>query len=265
MTKIKKAVRKTLGFALIELLVVISIIAILAAMLLSALPQARAATTDIVCINNMRQIASAMRMYADDYGGVVPFVSMKPHKTAYKMLYDTGYITNRDVLYCPNLPPRNWQQAQEISGDPYNSGIGMVYPAELLPGYYSWSADINYLYLNLGKIKYPDFLVMLADSIGKGQVNGAWSDTAPPQQLGVFYWYKTTNAREPADNGIIHLRHSGKANVAFADGHVESLDVAGFQKVLTIEPPCSPGSAGSPKWATGWVSNEDRTVVQVFP
>ncbi len=57
---------------MIELLIVISIIAILAAMLLPALNKAREKGHQISCTGNLRQLGTVFVSYTDDYAGFFP-------------------------------------------------------------------------------------------------------------------------------------------------------------------------------------------------
>src|SRR6185436_5033460 len=61
------------GFTLIELLVVIAVVSILAALLLPALSQAKEKGKSIRCISNLRQLAIAATLYADDHEDALPW------------------------------------------------------------------------------------------------------------------------------------------------------------------------------------------------
>ncbi len=59
-------------FTLIEVLVVVAIVGILASLLLPALGKARKTSRKALCVNNNKQIVTALFMYTDDHNQYFP-------------------------------------------------------------------------------------------------------------------------------------------------------------------------------------------------
>jgi prepilin-type N-terminal cleavage/methylation domain-containing protein/prepilin-type processing-associated H-X9-DG protein len=69
---IAKKLDHMVGFTLVELLVVISIIALLLGILLPSLGQAREAARAVVCQTNQRNLGSVVLMYTNEHNGKMP-------------------------------------------------------------------------------------------------------------------------------------------------------------------------------------------------
>ena len=111
-------VRSRFCFTLIELLIVIAIIAILAAMLLPALQKVKKQAQSVACVNGMKQIGMVEVQYSDNFNGyLIPHLFWNSGSAAGKKWFfvmgdpDTQYDKDRsacgwklfpkDMMYCP--------------------------------------------------------------------------------------------------------------------------------------------------------------------
>ncbi len=104
--------RRARGFTLVEILMVISIIAVMAAILFPVFARAREQARATTCVTNLCNIALALRMYGADHAGLLP-----PREDDLGPLYPK-YLDAEQVFRCPS----------QASGD-----FGMGTPAEPAP------------------------------------------------------------------------------------------------------------------------------------
>lgn len=123
------------GFSLIELLAVISIIAVLIAILLPALAAAREQANRIVCAANVRGIVQAMTVYANSNGGVFPAASFGYTDGAWGNHYCNGPYELIITASSPTLPDQN---AQEAVNDLFLPSGGVTHPHYAAPTASMW-------------------------------------------------------------------------------------------------------------------------------
>src|SRR6185369_5401668 len=106
------------AFTLVELLVVIAIIGILSSLLLTALGKAKDSGRKITCVNNLRQVNLAIRLYSEDSSDSLPVVpDPNPYPNGVGAYYKElvkGYLsltgppsTDEKVFACPSDPKRH--------------------------------------------------------------------------------------------------------------------------------------------------------------
>ena len=126
------------GFTMVELLVVIAVISILAALILPTLGSVQEKAKQIKCKTNMDNLGKGMLMYKNDYGRNVRFPDANGGKFI-ATLYTTKLVVEPKVYICPSTTDE-FDTAGMKNGNP--SAGGMSYsgrknsPQTKYPGIY---------------------------------------------------------------------------------------------------------------------------------
>jgi prepilin-type N-terminal cleavage/methylation domain-containing protein/prepilin-type processing-associated H-X9-DG protein len=195
------------GFTLTELLVVLAIIALLAAIMFPVFAQAREAARRTTCLSNLRQLALAHRLYVQDSDETLPPWGMpKPEVSMVWPDFLRPYYSHPAILEQGFVPPLELGEAPcrahyaLLTWGP--GGIGTRdSPYYRWPGT-TWSGDNVPVPLQLQEVRRPSETVLFADGFTS------------------------------TDGTVVLSQHlNGRLNAAFVDGHAAIINPAQWRQV----------------------------------
>ncbi len=209
------------GFTLVELLVVVSIIAVLAALMLPALSRSKASARRADCLSNLRQMGFATQLYWEDNSGRC--FTWFSGATNGGWTYWFGWLGNgpegqRPVdLSVGALSPYLRESAVRLCPS-LNESVAQFKPKADRPiagyGYNIYLSGVR----DAGRLGRPTDLVLFADAAMINDFQAPASRSNPMLEEWFYVSFDTNvTSRSYYPNG--HFRHSKKANVVFCDSH----------------------------------------------
>jgi len=213
------------AFTLVELLVVISIIAVLAAILLPAMSRSQSVAQSVKCQANLRQMGSALTLFTNENNNILPNsaygspAAPTTNGATYKWMDAIfPYAPKERIFLCPSDPGAKYTYAKNLVAGASSTDYGSYG----LNGAYRDAGDAQtpprsaaYL-VNRLQIAEPARTVWVTDTNNRGEANGSFG----------FSWANsgsnpTITSTSPRQLEKIIERHRGGTNTLFCDGHVE--------------------------------------------
>ena len=227
------------AFTLIELLTVMAVIAILAALLLPVLTAAKSKAYGVTCLNNERQLMFASLLYVDDFHDALPYnlgiAEIKKLEARHWFWNWTSPVLDWETVNTDNT---NTVLLTQGGIGPYTSRTARIYrcPADKavsdIQAAAGWtervrSFSMNAMVGNVGEylqdganVNNPDYrqFLKMGEIPQPSRIFVLTEEHPDSITDGYFLNYIDTNkwVRLPASY------HSGAANLAFADGHLET-------------------------------------------
>lgn len=230
-----------MAYTLTELLVSVCIIAIIAALLLPAIQRGIGIAQTTKCASNLRQIFQMEMSFAAENNNRIGAAAPPPDPTTGSA--PNPFMTWSDWLIGSNNQPTYFPGSHPIKGVTrsdfnvlmcpsqrlvypsafktyanYSPGSGTIYrtygmihvPGAVTVSGYLMTEWVHDGWHYLGSVPSPATIPLMADTV-------SYTGSTYPLQFYYFYPHRLS------ENSGIHLRHNGKANVLFYDGHVSAL------------------------------------------
>jgi prepilin-type processing-associated H-X9-DG protein/prepilin-type N-terminal cleavage/methylation domain-containing protein len=196
------------AFTLVELLVVISILSIMAAMLLPVLGKAREAARETVCLSQLKQHYIPISGYCDDYRGTM-FNGFAPDEGSGLNVWQSKLVT---LNY--------WDGGGKVQIRGYiNNSIRTMYAMSICPS--ATPHDEG----SFGTDYSGNWYVMPSKNNTDGRPNGNLYRMAPNTIL-LYDGTGVVGYPGTLTGGRARCRHNNRMNVLWADGHVDGQQAA---------------------------------------
>ena len=225
------------GFTLLELLVVVAIIAILAAILFPVFSRARENARRSSCQSNLKQIGMTLLQYSQDYDEIIVGHYFKgfegdDHPGAYRWMDAIyPYVKSQAVFDCPSdtsIDKYVYRQPAQIhtTGSYGSYGINNAYWGESGISGAASALDHNKL-LALSDLQTPSTTVWVTDT---SRILAYQNNNFEIQWENIAAAPTSVGGGEPPSLSDMSARHLNNVSVLYCDGHVKSVNLNSLLK-----------------------------------